>query len=173
MVEVSLILDSLQALSIIAGIGIAIQQLRGIEQTNQRDLETREVQLQLNLLTQIRTMEFLKRYMHLVYDQEYDTYQEWIEKYGPRSNRESYSSYVYVTGMYQNIGLLLKKKILSPEDIAEQIRPMSFITLWKKIEPIVNHHRNTTNPSAYEPFEYLANEMISILNSRKELTQTS
>ena len=82
MVDVSLILDYLQAVSIIAGVGIAIQQLRGIEQTNQRDLETREVQLQLNLLTQIRTMEFLKRYMHLVYDQEYDTYQEWIEKYG-------------------------------------------------------------------------------------------
>jgi hypothetical protein len=74
---------------------------------------------------------------------------------------------VYVTGMYQNFGYLLKRKILSTEEIAEQIRPMSFITLWNKIEPIVERHRTTINPTAYKCVEFLVYEMRNILEQYK------
>jgi len=172
MVEASLV-NMVETVGILVGVAIAIKQLRDIDQTNEKDLETRQTQLQLNILAQTRTMNFLMRYMQLVYGQEFNTYDEWIGKYGPRADPESYTTYVYVTGMYQNLGVLLKNNILSTEEIAEQIRPMSFITLWKKIDPIVKHHRETTNPAAYEPFEYLVNEMRSLLERRKAQFGTS
>ena len=173
MVDATFVLNLVETVGILVGVTIAIIQLRDIDQTNERDLETRQTQLQLNILAQTRTMNFLMRYMQIVYGQEYNTYEEWIEKYGPRINPEAYTTYVYVTGMYQNLGVLLKRNILNTEEIAEQIRPMSFITLWKKIQPIVKHHRETTNPTAYEPFEYLANEMRILLETRKAQLVTS
>ena len=126
MIEASLV-NVVEALGILIGVAIALKQLRDIDQTNDQELETRQTQLQLNILAQTRTMDFLIHYMDFVYGQEFSSYEEWIEKYGPRINPEAYTTYVYVTGMYQNLGFLLKRNILN----AEQIRPMSFITLEK------------------------------------------
>ncbi|MHA2428991.1 MAG: DUF4760 domain-containing protein [Candidatus Hermodarchaeia archaeon] len=173
MVDATFVLNLVETVGILIGVTIAVKQLRDIDETNERDLETRQTQLQLNILAQTRTTNFISRYMQLVYGQEYNTYEEWIEKYGPRTDPESYTTYVYVTGMYQNLGVLLKRKLLSAEEIAEQIRPMSFITLWEKIAPIVKHHRETVNPTAYEPFEYLANNMRMLLERKKALIGTS
>jgi len=173
MVDATFVLNLVETVGILVGVTIAIIQLRDIDKTNERDLETRQTQLQMNILAQTRTMNFLTRIWQVIYLQEFNTYEEWIEKYGPRTNPEAYTTYVYVTGMYQNLGILLKRNILSIEEIAEQIRPMSFITLWKKIEPIVEHHRRTLNPEAYVPFEYLANEMRTLLERRKIVSKTS
>jgi hypothetical protein len=168
MVEASVV-NVVEATGILIGVAIALKQLGDIDKTNDLGLETRQTQLQLDILAQTRTMDFLSRYMDFVYGQEFNTYEEWIEKYGPRINPAAYATYVYITGMYQNLGYLVKRNVLSAEEIAEQIRPMSFITLWNKIEPIVKRHRETSNPRAYDCFEYLVTEMNRILEQNKAL----
>ena len=167
MVEASLV-NTVEAIGILIGVTIAIKELRDIDKTQLVELETRQLQLQMNILRQTRTMEFLGRYMQIVYGQEFSTYAEWLEKYGPRTNPEAYTTYVYVTGMYENLGILLKRNVFTPEEIAEQIRPMSFITLWNKIEPIVKYHRENINPVAYEPFEILATELRLLLDEKRK-----
>ena len=91
-----------------------------------------------------------------------------MEKYGPRTNREAYISYYYVTRIYQNLGVLVRDQILPLETLAEQIRPRAIITMWEKIQPVVLHHRENTNPKAFDALEFLYYEMKALLALRVE-----
>ena len=66
MVEASLV-NTVEAIGILIGVTIAIKELRDIDKTQLVELETRQLQLQMNILRQTRTMEFLGRYMQIVY----------------------------------------------------------------------------------------------------------
>jgi hypothetical protein len=128
--------------------------------------ETRKIQLYWQVLGSIGTREFLTHYFVIIYDQEYESYEEWVEKYGPRTNREAYVSYYYVTRIYQCLAHLVREDVLPLEILAEQIRPRAIITLWETIQPVVRHHREHTNPKAFDDLEYLHNEMKALLVRR-------
>lgn len=142
--------------------------LRNANKTQQMQLETRQLQLYMQILNKLQNPEMIKQYINVVYNQEYSNYEEWRDKYGPRVDPDAYSDYNYLTAVYQNIGYLVKSGVIDVETLAEQERPQSFVTLWKKIEPIVSYHRNQFNPEAYASLEYLCKEMERLLEQRKQ-----
>jgi hypothetical protein len=169
----------LQSVSYIAGaLGVCVaatyyvMNLK-VQQTNIKEtLEARQMQLYMQSLQETRTKNFLKDWIEICYQQTYSDYQEWRTKYGPSINPESYAAWVHVTQLYQGIGYLVESKMLDPKTLAKYISPRSFIFLWEKMQPIVKYHREHLDPTAYESFEYLVNEMNSLLKSRFEQQKT-
>lgn len=112
------------------------------------------------------TREFLKYYIEMIHDQEYKSYEEWLEKCGPMTNPEAYVYYYYVTGMFQNLAHPVRENVLTVETLAKQEHPRAIISLWEKIQPVVLYHREHLNPNAYDDLEYLHDEMKSLLEQR-------
>ena len=110
--------------------------------------------------------------LEIMYHQDFKDYEEWREKYGPSTNPDAYVDYYQVTSTYQSLGYLVQNKALDLEVLSKHIRPRGIILLWEKIEPIVKVHRERLNPTAYDSFEYLANELRTILERRVEQART-
>jgi hypothetical protein len=156
----------LQSISYMAGaLGVCVAAIYYMmtlktQQTNiKTTLETRQMQLYMQALQETRTKEFLRDWIELTYYQDFNDYEDWRAKYGPRVNPDAYAAWVHVTQLYQGIGFLVKSKVLDSETLSNYIQPRSFIFLWEKIQPIVKFHREKLNPKAYDSFEFLVNEM--------------
>ena len=171
MVEASLV--NLAELGVLViGVIITLRQLNDIKQTREEELESMQTQLQMQILDKTRTMEYVKHAVEFAYNQNFQDYDEWIEKFGPRTNPEAYMQYIHITELIQNLGLLVKRNVIDADTLSRQLRPRSIIYAWEKIEPIVKYHRENINPAAYEEFEYLANEMRTLLEGRKAQSET-
>lgn len=154
------------ALGVLAGVINSIFASRRAERQRQTDIETRQVQFCWQALERVHDKEFMRRMLEIMYHQDFKDYEEWREKYGPSTNPDAYVDYYQVTSTFQGLGYLVQNKVLDLEALSKHIRPRSIIFLWDKIEPIVRVHRETLNPTAYDSFEYLANEYRTLLERR-------
>jgi len=138
----------------------------------ERALETRQIQFCWQALERVHNKEFAKRMLEIMYRQDFKDYEEWREKYGPSTNPDAYADYYQVTSTFQGLGYLVQTKVLDLEVLSKHIRPRSIILLWEKVEPIVKVHRERLNPTAFDSFEYLANELRTLLERRMAQTST-
>ena len=170
----------LQSVSYIAGaLGVCVaasyyvMNLR-VQQTNiKTTLETRQMQLYMQTLQETRTKQFLRDWIEITYHQDYKSYEEWRTKYGPSVNPDAYASWVHVTQLYQGIGYLVQSKVLDSETLSKYIQERSFIFLWEKIQPIVKYQREKLNPTAYDSFEVLVDEMRALLENKSQIESKS
>jgi len=171
LVEASLV--NYAELAVLAvGVAIALIQLNNISRTRETELETRQIQFCWQALERVHNKEFMRRVLEILYHQDFKDYEEWREKYGPSTNPDAYVDYYHVTSTLQGLGYLVQTKVLDLEALSKHIRPRAFILLWEKIEPIVKVHRETLNPAAYDSFEYLANELRTLLERRRAQVRT-
>jgi len=110
--------------------------------------------------------------LEILYQQDFKDYEEWRDKYGPDANTDAYAYFYHVTSTFQGLGYLVQSKVLELEALSKHIRPRSIIFLWEKIKPIVKVHRERLNPTAYDSFEYLANELRALLDQRTVQART-
>ena len=170
MVEASIV--NLNELGVLVfGVIVALQQLRDIKEIRETELETRQIQFCWQALERVHN-KFATRMLEILYQQDFKDYEEWREKYGPDTNTDAYASYYQVTSTFQGLGYLVQKEVLELEALSKHIRPRSIIFLWEKIEPIVKVHRERLNPTAYDSFEYLANELRALLDQRTVQART-
>jgi hypothetical protein len=162
------IFQFLQTVSILVGVYYYITTIRTNQRNQELTLETRQLQLYMKVLEDNRTKEFQMQWIDVAYNQEFKDYEEWREKYGPKTNPEAYANFFHVTNWFQGIGYLVKTGVLDVKVVSEYIRPRSVVFLWEKVEPIVKVHRETTNPGACESFEYLVHEIEKMLERRIE-----
>jgi len=165
MVEASLV-NFAELGVLVVGVVVALQQLKDIKETRGTELETRQVQFCWQALERVHNKEFMRRMLEIMYHQDFKDYEEWQEKYGPSANPDAYVDFYHVTSIFQGLGYLVQSKVLDPGALSKHIRPRSIIFLWDKIEPIVKVHRERLNPTAYDSFEYLANELRVLLDQR-------
>jgi len=175
MVEITyqMVLSTLQTLSLMVGVFYYIFIMRNSQKTRELSLkaqeqafETRQIQFCWQALERVHNTEFMRRMLEVMYHQDFKDYEEWREKYGPSTNPDAYVDYYHVTSIFQGLGYLVQSKVLELEALSRHIRPRSIILLWEKIEPIVKVHRDGLNPTAYDSFEYLANELRTLLDQR-------
>ncbi len=162
------IFQFLQTVSILVGVYYYITTIRTNQRNQELTLETRQLQLYMKVLEDNRTKEFQMQWIDVAYHQEFKDYEEWREKYGPKTNPDAYANFFHVTNWFQGIGYLVKTGVLDVEVVSEYIRPRSVVFLWEKVAPIVKVHRETTNPGACESFEYLVHEIEKMLERRIE-----
>jgi hypothetical protein len=98
-------------------------------------------------------------FLDVLYNLEFEDYEDFMRKYGPGSNLETYASMIQAIELFQIVGLYVEQKALDI-DIVIRHSGNTVLRLWEKVESFVIRHReNTGDPFHWQSFEYLAQEM--------------
>jgi hypothetical protein len=91
---------------------------------------------------------------------EYKDYDDFVRRYGSIMSDSPASVAFHVASNYfEGLGVLLEKRLIDL-DIVKDYYGESAIWIWRKFEPLIQGVRKELNmPRAWEPFEYLVNEM--------------
>ena len=162
MVEITyqMVLNTIQTVSLVVGIIYYITIMRNQQRTRETSLklqEEAEKSRQREMIF-LRFQGFDKTYHLAVADvlsQEWGSTHEDYRKHSP----ESRANFNYVQVRYNNLGVMLKQKMMDP-DLFYQVFPTgNIIRFWEKMENIILDYRETTKDVTYnEGFEYLYNE---------------
>jgi len=150
MVDAQTISIFFAGLSIAASIVYYASILRNAEKSRKKDMI-------MNRLQMISEEDYRKWFE--VITQQWSTYDEWFERYGPNTNLDAYITTQFMIHRYNNYGILLREGIIDSKILFEFNIPSSIIRLWEKVEPIILQRRLDLNhPEIYSAFEYLYNE---------------
>ena len=146
MVELSVIRDLVTIFGVIAGFTYYVWTVRNAEKSRKTE----------HLL--LRFQHFDPAYSRAVQDvmsQEWgSTYADW-NKQSP----ESRANFDYIVFRYNNVGLLLKQKMIDPDVLYQLFSPRFIMRLWEKTEKLIKNNREKRNfPTHMEAFEYLYHE---------------
>ena len=151
MVEITLpiVLQIIQTVSISVGIIYYLFIMRNVQKSRQRD----------NLF--FRFQSFDKTYNEA---REYFADEDWesstMEDYRNRS-AESRANFNYLHMRLNNIGIMLKEKMMEPDLFYQLFPPLQSMFVWERIEPIIKDYRERTNDTMYNTAcEYMYNDAM-------------
>jgi len=150
MVEIKLpiFLQIIQTVSISLGIIYYLFIMRNIQSARQRD------NLFLRFQSFDRTFAEAEEDFR---DQEWGTTMEDYRNHSP----ESRASFNYLQDRYNNIGIMLKEKMMDPDLLYQLFPPLLTIAFWERIEPIIKDYRQRTNDVTYNAaLEYMYNDAM-------------
>jgi hypothetical protein len=120
------------------------------------------ISLTNNLIHQIATDEFIKKMADLMY-MEWDSYDNFEEKYGSDVNLENYVKRVRVWTAYDSLGMLLKKGLADKDILYNSQVVYNSVWLWHKYQDVLEVNRKLySGIDGWTGLEYLANEMHKI-----------
>ena len=153
-------------LSIAASIVYYASVLRNANKTQQMQLETRKVQLFMQLYQQLTSEETLKASMELMTLDIQDN-DEYLKKYDSSVNPAHYAKRAHIWWLYNSIGELLRMGTIEHDLIDRLQLDATVIITWEKWEHIIKETRARENlPTIWEGFEYLYNETKKIRDMR-------
>ena len=102
-----------QAISImVAGISVGIAAIYyALNIRHQK--ETRQLQLFMDIYSRFDSPQIMRALIDSRYD-EWNTFEEWMEKYGPHADREGYTNWVCLQNALQGIGHLVSEGQVKP-----------------------------------------------------------
>jgi len=138
MVDASLVLDAIVAVSIAAGAAFAVIELRGIG----RDRRTRLV---LDMMFHVSSNDFAQHWSKIV-TAEFSTANDAQEKC-------SWASLEIVADFFEGVGLLVRRDLVDANLVFDML-PIHHA--WLKLKPWCIGIRERFDPTMYEHFEYAA-----------------
>jgi hypothetical protein len=96
-----------------------------------------------------QTPEFMAAQFWLIYKLDSRTWPEFVKGH---SNDLGQSSFHRVGTFYDRVGTLLRRKLITPDDILPTVGPYA-IAVWNKIEPLVHEARRLENSTLFIDFE--------------------
>jgi len=168
MVEISEILPILQSISSVAtalGVCIAaayyILNLRNTQKNMQLTLDTRRVDLIVSLTSRLINAEGRKAYQELI-NYEWKNYDDFERKYGSDFDIESSSKRYATWFAYNSIGLMIRRGMVSSEDIYD-MGMFPGVFLWEKYKSVIEEIRKRYFGNDYlKDLELLSKEMMRI-----------
>ena len=116
---------------------------------------TRQAQIYMPIYAKFQEKEFMKKYIDILNLWEWDTPQEFHEKYGPRANLDSYSDYMNVNTYFTGIGVLVKRGLINKELVNDLMGDI-IVRFWERNEDYINYVRELRDwQTLGEHFEYL------------------
>jgi len=160
-VDIQTVSIAIASASVVAGIIYYSLQLRNQNRQMEQQNKIRQADLaiRINPWLNMSGIEFTKMALGFAAF-EYKDYDDFVKKYGPL-NSVTPASMAFHTGAnyFEGVGVLLKRKLIDV-DIVRDYWGESVIYTWKRVEPLIKGRRKQFNmPKAWEPFEYLVNEM--------------
>jgi hypothetical protein len=143
MVDASLVLDAIVAVSIAAGAVFAVLELRNLSNTRRTDLV-------VHLTSYVSSREFIADYLKIL-RAEFKDAKEAEEKC---SEATLYS----VGDFFETLGFLVRNKDVDSEPVRDLMGSM-VTRMWDKMGPVVSARRKDFSPRMFHNFEYLANEL--------------
>jgi hypothetical protein len=137
------------AAGVLVGVAYYILDIRHQNKVRQTDLTMR---LYTSWVSEEMTEPWLK-----VWNLEFKDYDDFKRKYGTYlSDNPENAAVLSVLNSFLAMGLLLQKKLVDPEILSH----LPVYMTWNKVKPIVEGVRKEFGqPTMYEEFEYLYNEM--------------
>jgi hypothetical protein len=153
MVDANFVLNLVNTAGILAGVYIAINELR-------KGREERRNQFSQTGLNAFSSPGFMESWVSFLRNMDFSTYEEWGEKYGPYTNPEAAKHWYTLTGHFSMMGLMVMNGQLDLETVLIYVDPNMPFMLWEKSLPIFKAWRERfNNPDMQKGFEYLVNEL--------------
>ena len=121
----------------------------------------------MQLYNTYSSQEFRKKHT-LMITQQWDDYDDFINKYGNESNIEAWTSWLSLAAFFNGIGVLVKRGKIEI-DVVEELLANTIFVSWYRMQPIIIGWRKGEDPvspdgrSSKYPFlhgfEYLYNEL--------------
>ncbi len=151
MLDIPSIAGIVAAIGVIIGVIFTIEELRALVKTRQTDLVVR-------LYSTFGSKEFQKA-AWTVSTLEFKDYNDFVEKYGPETNIEAWSTWNSLAAFFEGVGVLAKRKLIAM-NLVDDMMSSGIVLLWEQMGPIVEEMRKQyERPQIWEWFEYLYNEM--------------
>ena len=150
MVDASLVLDAIMAVSIAAGALFAVSELHGIS-------KARRAELGAQIMQYVNNPELMNTYIKL-----------WRAEIKDGKDAEeacSAGEVVALTSFFETLGFLVWNKDVDAKPVLILLGPMT-MNMWDKLKPWTLERRRDFSPTVLTYFEWLANEVKS---SRKEI----
>jgi hypothetical protein len=160
MVEVTyqMVLSTIQTVSLVIGIIYYLTIMRNQQRASEQSSKARQRELIL-LRSQSYSIDYANAYAEVIGMEDWETVEEFHEKYGRESNPEAFAKWLYIRSVFNFAGLLLKEEGTDPDLIFQLYAPPAIIGFWERHELVIKEVRVRFNyPSYWEPFEYLYNE---------------
>ena len=133
--------------------------LRNANRTQRMQLETRKVQLFMNIDATRGSPEFQKLFYRVTFLDEWKDIDDYFAKHGPENNLDAYSEHLFIWQKIDTLGLLLEKNVIDLSYFDDLLK-ISVLAAWDKFEPVINALKVRINqPNLYNQFERLANEI--------------
>jgi hypothetical protein len=125
----------------------------------QQNLETRQAQLLMQIFDKVNNKDFLEDWIETLWSWKWDTYEEYITKYG--SKPENVSKLTHIWDTLSGIGVLLENGLVDSKMLYRLLlQGWGPIMYWEKYEPNIKEFgRRTGEPKMYSGFEFLYNEL--------------
>lgn len=156
MVEVTLpiILQLVQTVSLVIGIIYYLTIMKNTSKARQTEILFQRHKVDLD---------YVRSWADVMFIQDWDTFEELEEKYPWDTHFEERTRVIYILNTYNNLGLILREKVVDPKLVFELYSVPNIITTWKKYENFLNTIRQKSNNSEqYDAFDYLYNEARKI-----------
>lgn len=159
MVSIEQILYFVPILALTASILYYAIIVRNANKTQKMQLETRQVQMFMNISGVRSSPEFQKLIYKVTFMDEWNDLQDYSNRYGPEKNLDAYSEHLFVWQLYDSVGFLVKKEVIDLSFIDDLFKA-SLLVAWRKFEPVIKMNRQRVNqPNLWNQFEYLAEEI--------------
>ncbi len=127
----------------------------------QQQLETRQVQLYMQLYQQLNSKETVRSMVELL-NMEWKDYDDFERKYGGESNPENYALRHSAWYLFDGLGYLLREKLVEPKMMYKLVG-LEVPWHWKKYRDIIVETRAKVKlVNMYDDFEYLSEAMSKI-----------
>jgi hypothetical protein len=118
----------------------------------------------MNIYSRFDNQQLMRALIDSRYD-EWNTFEEWMQKCGPHADREAYTNWVCLQNALQGIGHLVSEGYVRPETVSGLMGAMPTLN-WERNEPIIRGLRERLGSSTlWDDVESLYNEMIKIRGS--------
>ena len=164
-------LSLLQPISYIAGaFGVFIAAIYYIitlrdQQNNMKTtLETRQAQLFMGIYQTYITKE-LHRDIEFVLSAQFSDFEEWLSKYGPKSNPEGHAKFDSVLSYMEGLGALVKRGLIDSSYVVELLG-LEVLYTHQKYQPVISGMRKA-NPTLYVDFDTLYESVKQFISEPK------
>jgi hypothetical protein len=159
LVTLQIVRDFVAIFGVIAGFTYYVLIVRNNQRNQRMVLENRKAQLFMPIYSLLHRQEFAKQTGDFIYNWEWSDVSDFMEKYGPATNLEQFTSFLNMLAFYHAVGGLLMMEQIDPE-MVHSLLPNTPITIWEKAESIVHQMREqTSSPNLFQGAEYLYKEM--------------
>jgi len=124
MLDIPSISAIIAATGVIVGVVLAYLEVRNL-------VKARQVELFMNLYDHYNDTEFVKNWVTTVFQMDWKNYDDRHKKYGPEGDLEVYSSWHAIGNYYNDICILVSKKLIDI-DLAQDLISRGLFQYWEK-----------------------------------------
>ena len=173
MVEIGTILSFIQAAGIIVGVAYYILNIQNNQRNQelslkaqQQAIETRNTQFFITLHNSMDSESILTSWKDMAGKREWNTFEEWWDRFGPESNIEYFTKWLRAQILYEIYGTMVKRGFIDIS-LVDDMLSGPVMMYWEASKPIIYGLREKKGyPQFQEHFEYLADRIRKMVSEQ-------